>query len=350
MAKNWISLHIFYVGSLEPLLLDAVQPLVQELREQQLLQRFFFIRYWQEGPHLRLRLLPAEGVEGEDVQRRAEEALHAYLRSNPSLYTLMNEKRTPSYKEMFLAEYSLQKWQELYGDSDEMPMRPNNSVHAIPYEPEYGRYGGSDGIELAEWHFEKSSEIVLKLVRTTNLHVRSILLGLAFQLAVSLSMGLLEDQAQVARFFAHYEQFWTRNYGRAEITPASFEKKFARMEAPLQQRIFDLEQSVFQGVQEPCSPLEWEWIEHVRELKTRLERLVAEKKLIFQNALTGDQPQMFDDPVAAASLLLTSYIHMTNNRLGALILDEMYLAYLIRRTLEERQQRTREAHVRSASV
>lgn len=345
MAKNWISLHIFYVGALEPLLLDAVQPLVQDLRERRLLQRFFFIRYWQEGPHLRLRLLPGEGVAREDVQRRAEEALRAYLRDNPSLYTLNNEKRSPSYKEMFLAEYSLKKWQEFYGDSDEMPMRPNNSVHAIPYEPEYGRYGGSDGIELAEWHFEKSSEIVLKLARTTNLHVRSILLGLALQLAVSLSMGLLENRAQVARFFAHYEQFWTRNYGRPGTTPTSFEKKFARMEASLQQRIFDLEQSVLQRVQEPRSLVEWEWIEHVRELKTRLERLVAEKKLIFQNALTDNQPQMFDDPVATASLLLTSYIHMTNNRLGALILDEMYLAYLIRRTLEVRHPRTSEIGV-----
>jgi thiopeptide-type bacteriocin biosynthesis protein len=335
MAKNWISLHIFYVGTLEPLLLDAVEPLVQDLRTQGLLQRFFFIRYWQEGPHLRLRLLPTGDADREDVQRRAEEALRAYLQRSPSLYTLDNERRSPSYKEMFLAEYSLEKWQELYGESEEMPMRPNNSVHAIPYEPEYGRYGGSDGVELAEWHFEKSSELVLQLVRTTNLHVRSILLGLALQLAVSLSVGLLEDRTQVARFFAHYEQFWMRNYGRSPTTPASFEKKYRRMEASLQRRISDLEQSTLQGVQDQQPPLEWAWIEHVRELKTRLERLVVEKKLVFQNALTGNQPQTFDDPVATASLLLTSYIHMTNNRLGALILDEIYLAYLIKRTLEE---------------
>jgi thiopeptide-type bacteriocin biosynthesis protein len=338
MGKNWISLHIFYVGALEPLLLDAVDPLVQDLRAQQALERFFFIRYWQEGPHLRLRLLPAAGVEQEDVQKQAEEALRAYLKRSPSLYTLHNERRSPSYKEMFLAEYSLEKWREFYGDSDEMPLRPNNSVHAIPYEPEDGRYGGSAGVELAEWHFEQSSDMALKLMRTTNLHVRSILLGLALQLAVSLSVGLLEDQAQVARFFAHYEQFWTRNYGRAQTTPASFEKKYIRMEATLQRRICDLRQSVLQGVQGQQTPLEWEWIEHVRELKARLKLLVAEKKLVFQNALTDHQPQTFDDLLATASLLLTSYIHMTNNRLGAHILDEMYLAYLIRRTLEMHPQ------------
>jgi thiopeptide-type bacteriocin biosynthesis protein len=342
MAKNWVSLHIFYVGTLEPLLLDAIEPLVQDLRERKLIQRFFFIRYWQEGPHLRLRLLPAEGISREDVQRRAEEALLAYLKRSPSLYTLDNEQRSPSYKEMFLAEYTLEEWQELYGESDEMPLRANNSVHAIPYEPEYGRYGGSEGVELAEWHFEKSSEMVFKLARTTNLHMRSILLGLALQLAISLGLGLLEDRAQVARFFAQYEQFWLQNYGQTGLPLTVFEKKFARMESSLQHRIFDLEQSVLQGVQAKRTPIEWEWIEHVRELKARLAVLMAEKKLVFQNALTGYQPQSFDDPVATSNLLLTSYVHMTNNRLGTFILDEIYMAYLIRRTLAESDQATNE--------
>jgi len=342
MTKNWISLHIFYVGSLEPLLLDVIEPLVQDLRERKVLQRFFFIRYWQEGPHIRLRLLPVEDSAGEEVKRRAEEALLVYLQHNPSLYTLDNEKRSPSYKEMFLAEYSLEKWQELYGEGDEMPIRPNNSVYTVPYEPEYGRYGGLDGIELAEWHFEKSSEIVLKLARTTNLHMRSIRLGLAVQLAVSLSLGLLEEREQVARFFARYEQFWFQNYGKSGPSPDSFEKRFARMRPSLQSRILDLEKGVMQGVQEKRTPLEWEWIEHVRELKERLALLVAEKKLVFQNARTDYQPRIFANPASTASLLLTSYVHMTNNRLGALILDEMYIAYLIRRALEESNLATHE--------
>jgi thiopeptide-type bacteriocin biosynthesis protein len=335
MAKNWISLHIFYVGNPEPLLLDAIEPLVKDLRERNVIQGYFFIRYWQEGPHIRLRLLPTEGVAEEDVKGIAEEALVAYLKRYPSLYTLDNEERVPTHKEMFLAEYSLEKWQELYGESDMMPVCPNNSVHAIPYEPEYGRYGGAYGMEIAEWHFEKSSEIVLKLARTTNLHVRPILLGLSVQLAVSLGLGLLGERQQVASFFARYEKFWLQNYGSAGTSTAPFEKMFVRMGPSFQRRILDLENSVLRGVQEKRTPIERVWIDHVRELKARLAPLIAEKKLIFQNALTENQPRIFDNPAFTYSLLLTSYVHMTNNRLGALIQDEIYLAYLIRRALEE---------------
>jgi hypothetical protein len=41
------------------------------------------------------------------------------------------------------------------------------------------------------------------------------------------------------------------------------------------------------------------------------------------------------DPRAALAIVLSSYVHMTNNRLGVSILDEIYLSYVIGKALPD---------------
>ena len=41
------------------------------------------------------------------------------------------------------------------------------------------------------------------------------------------------------------------------------------------------------------------------------------------------------DPQDALAIVLSSYVHMTNNRLGVSILDEIYLSYVICRALSD---------------
>lgn len=55
---EWIALHIFYAASPRPMLVDCVRPLVDRLTGEGLLAGHFFINYWLEGPHVRLRLRP----------------------------------------------------------------------------------------------------------------------------------------------------------------------------------------------------------------------------------------------------------------------------------------------------
>ncbi|HZU70647.1 MAG TPA: lantibiotic dehydratase C-terminal domain-containing protein [Ktedonobacteraceae bacterium] len=340
-TKKWLSIHIFYASNANPMLLEALEPLVIDLRKRGMIRRYFFIRYFQEGPHIRLRLLVEEGVAEEDVKREAENVINGYLKRRPALYSAENDKAQSFYKDMYITEYGVEKWNEVYGALGKMPIRPNNSMHYIDYEPEYGRYGGSDGIEVAEWHFEKSSEIVMELIRSTNLHVRSILLGLSIQLALPLCFGLLEDEQRVVQFLANYGKYWMDNYGRpkegADLT-ANFEKKYARVAPNLLRRLTEIQSYVIQNKVGALTLVEREWIAHIRELKERLDDLVADRKLVFQGRTTQGEAYIPDQPAVACSILLTSYLHMTNNRLGVSITDEIYLAYLMMRALEEQQQ------------
>src|SRR5262245_17361535 len=155
--RDWISMHVFYAANADPMLVDCVTPLLRDLRSRGLTQRHFFIKYWQEGPHIRLRFLPADGVDPAEIKAEAEAAIGEFLQRRPALYELDPESNSEVYKEMYVSEYGEQRWDEEYGPDGVMPFQPNNSFQYIAYEPEYDRYGGPDGIEVAEWHFEKSS-------------------------------------------------------------------------------------------------------------------------------------------------------------------------------------------------
>ena len=148
----WVSVHAFYHGNLDVLLLDAVRPLVAELRERRLIDGYFFLRYWDGGQHLRLRL--DSTVDGE-VERLALDRLRRYLAANPAA-DFAGMDRYPDLAASYAAG-------EGVTDYLREPM-PNNTVHAIPYRPETERYGEGAALAAVERHFVESSRIALGLI------------------------------------------------------------------------------------------------------------------------------------------------------------------------------------------
>ncbi|MEO8970177.1 MAG: lantibiotic dehydratase C-terminal domain-containing protein [Ktedonobacteraceae bacterium] len=339
MNKHWISIHIFYSSNANPLIVDCLAPLIDLLRKRGLIRRYFFIKYWMEGPHVRLRLLLAEGVEEEEVKRVIEPVIAEYLQRRPALYDLDSEQFRAFHKDMFIAEYGKEIWVEKYGEDGEMPLRANNSFHYIEYEPEYLRYGGVEGVELAEWHFEKSSDIVIRLLRDTNVPVRTIMLGLSTQLSLPLCFGFLEDDQRVIDFLINYLKYWQETFHKESLNlHADFDKKYDKMAVELQRRIAEVRRYIVDNTPGSLTVIEREWAAHIRELRARIDALVLEEKLIFQGK--GEDGEAIG-PItrldyAYYQVLLSGYIHMTNNRLGVSILDEIYLSYILKRTLEER--------------
>lgn len=329
---RWLSVHVFYASNANPMLVEGVRPLVDRLRTDGLISRYFFIKYWMEGPHVRLRVLPAPGVDPETVRAEVNAALDEFLRRRPALYEADSEGLAGLYKQMFLAEYGEQRWNETYGADGVMPMRPNNSYHYIPYEREFGRYGGPAGIELAEWHFEHSSDVVLDLLATTNVHVRPVMLGLSTQLTTMLAAVFLDDDRQMADFLDEYRKFWEVSYQEpSDDYHDSFDTSYRKMDDTLRRRLADLRRGARGEPGATVSGVEARWLAHCRELRSRVDALIASGELWFSRG--GGEPTPTTDPAAALPVLLSSYVHMTNNRLGVSILDEIYLSYLIRSAL-----------------
>ena len=327
--RPWLAFHIFYASDASPIITECVQPFVETAREAGCLQQWFFIRYWLEGPHLRVRLLPAPGADRDALREGFFQEVEAFLKRRPALYDADTEVTRDLYRKMFLVEYGEDEWDRQYGPDGEMPMRENNTVAEFLYEPEYSRYGGEVGIPLAEWHFERSSEMVSHLVRTTNTHVRPLLLGLGMQLSLTMAYAFLKTDEAVGRFFLNYRNFWETSFDEpSDDYHENFDKSFALCEVVLKERM-ELTRSQLHSTLERLGATERRWHQHCLELRHRVRAVVDQ--LDF-----GDRP-LPEDPEArweaVAVTLLSSYIHMTNNRLGVAILDEIYLSYLVERAL-----------------
>ncbi|WP_017573703.1 thiopeptide-type bacteriocin biosynthesis protein [Nocardiopsis halotolerans] len=336
MSDEWVAFHVFYASDANPIVVEAVRPLVAELRAEGMISGWFFLKYWMEGPHLRVRFRPSDASRRAEVTERARSALEDFLRRRPALYDTDTEGLDELYQQMFVAEYGEERWEAEYGASGAIPFRPNNTVEVRPYERELDRYGGPVGIEIAEWHFEHSSDMVAELLASSNTHVRPVLLGLATQLALMTAYTFLRDDAAVLRFFQRYRAFWETSYQQpSDEQHESFDRSFTRTRDSLRTRIDRIRDITADGNGAVRSRIEQRWIGHCAELRHRVEEAAGRGELLFGRRGRG-APTAVDAPEDLAAVLLSSYVHMTNNRLGAAILDEVYLSYLVERTLTER--------------
>jgi len=191
---TWASIHAYYHGDLDVLLVEGLRPIVDDLHGAGFIDGFFFLRYWDGGPHLRIRLSVPRGHDVESVMLIR---LRAYLAVRPSR-DLPELGRYPE-------EAARRATEEGVTEYLRAPM-PNNSAYAIAYRPEHDRYGYGEELATVERHFVESSRIALGLV----------------------AAGLTRDQRHTAAFVA-MALTW---HGRPRAAPAhddEHEARYARM-------------------------------------------------------------------------------------------------------------------------
>lgn len=151
MGKHpaWLSAHVYYHGDLDRLLVDAVGPALRGLAATCVdVPRHFFLRHWEGGPHLRLRV----AAEHDEDMLRAQlsRELERYLSRHPSDARMHDE----DYQEFRRLAMRLEP------EHKPLPgLLPSNSVRYLDYQPEYGRYGRGESIAAVEAHFCESSDI-----------------------------------------------------------------------------------------------------------------------------------------------------------------------------------------------
>lgn len=114
----WLSAYIYYPKPWKYLLVNKLKPFVYGLINERLIHRFFFIRYWERGPHIRLRLQGEKRHIIKDVKPALEGLFYNFLK-NDSL------SKKSVYKDI----------------SDGEPIIKSTILYE-EYVPEYIRYGG----------------------------------------------------------------------------------------------------------------------------------------------------------------------------------------------------------------
>lgn len=332
---QWQAVHIFYAANPQPLLVDCVGPLVRELTADGLLAGHFFINYWLEGPHVRLRLRPSTPAATDEVRARATTAIEAFLQRRPALYAMGHGFLGELYNKLFQLEFRDGPPADLIGPDGQMRLQPNNSYSFRPYEPEYGKYGGPAGVALAEWHFQRSSELVIHAIRTMNLHMRPILFGVAAQLMMVTAGCFLPDRAELVEHLNRYYAFWHRAFtGTNFIGTSEYQRMYESMAPALRQRFVSTLDALDSGQTQRLPGFLRDWAAHCVELRSRVRELAVRGELRL-DSWDGAGSEHVTDPDTAAQTLLSPYLHMTNNRFHVTIRDEAYLAYMLGRALDE---------------
>lgn len=331
----WQAIHIFYGAVRLSMLTESIKPLIAELRRDGLLSSWFFINYWVEGTHLRLRLQPSSDAATEAVLTRAEAAIDAYLRRRPALFSADPDFLSDVYTKMFDFEFTDEQRATYLDENGRMRLRENNTHSREPYEPEYGKYGGPAGVALAEWHFEHSSDLVVELLRTMNTHIRSIRLGIAAQLMMVTAAAFESDAQACADFFEGYHAFWRRAFDTdGDVTDEDYDAAYAKTGPGISQRFAAIREAFAQGAAGSLPGVLGSWAEHCLELRARIDTLASDSSLIFES-WDDTTDLVITDGTAAARRLLLPYLHMTNNRLGMTLTDEAFLGRILTRALRE---------------
>jgi thiopeptide-type bacteriocin biosynthesis protein len=244
------------------ILCKAVLPFLRELYAEGLYTLHFFLRYSDEtGPHLRLRL-NAKGLEN-----RIQHSLGLRLED----------------------------------------LAPDCRIVPGCYEPELAKYGGPEGMHLAECQFHASSEFAFACLACTERSYDARLLIGAREMSwlIEAAMPKAEDRATA---LAYYVDHWRRflNDPRVDSRPT--------LKCDSDMRAFWIEMVANDGLVTSLG-LRPSLIEWRNATSTVLGRLI--------------ELQQTDRLSVAASHIALNFVHTFNNRLGLSIAHEILMAELL---------------------
>ncbi len=315
-TPQYLSFHIHYAEPWERLLTDSIHPLVKRLIREGSIKQYFFIRYWERGPHIRLRLKKEDGVEAEEISQMVREDIGSFMLENPSQLSL-----TPEME----AAKAATSW------------RDNNQVFSVAYEPETSRFGGAGVLPLAEFQFFASSQMVLNELAANPDWSYDYALGTAIKRHLSFVFALRMNADTAAVFFEKICEDWLpgaiSRQGVA-IPPRAIEEQFQRAYEVQKASVLPYIHGIWKELQE--SPPESQsailksWLHTNYAVYTNLQ--LAKKAGILKTE--KPKPEYRHIPDAVLWNILGDFVHLTNNRLGVLNRDEGFLAYMLTKALK----------------
>jgi|GEM_PF-2236856 len=321
--KSWLSVHIFYHEKLDFLLIKGVKPFIEKQLAAKLVEKYFFIRYYKNGSHLRLRLYG----------------------NNKIIYSKV-QKLTENYFKRFLQKYPSGQPENHKPGKDNHHLYPNNSLLFMPYEQEIERYGSEIGIGIAQESFEASSTAILEILTQTGMNAQNHLVS-ALKMHTAFLSAIFDKKTAIN--FLHYNiKVWLPKLlllkkNKELLHPLSeghiragydfIESQFNSQ--PGKERILALIHTVWHGVKRK-EVFEENWLNNWIASTRTIHRKVSEgfqKKILRLELLFPQYLLSVTEKNKFNIALYDSYVHMTNNRFGILNFDEPLIAFFILKSL-----------------
>ncbi|MEV6042186.1 lantibiotic dehydratase C-terminal domain-containing protein [Streptomyces xanthochromogenes] len=153
-ADRWVSAHVHTGHPLDLVLRTLVPGALAELRQRGLADRYFFLRHWQGGPHLRLRVRPTAPEAEPEVRAVLSAHAEGLFRGLPPSQAMSAHQYRSLATELAAHEPG----------SEPGVLAPNDSLAFHNYRPEHGKYGYDAALRAVEDAFATCSDLALAAV------------------------------------------------------------------------------------------------------------------------------------------------------------------------------------------
>ncbi|MFE7858817.1 lantibiotic dehydratase C-terminal domain-containing protein [Streptomyces sp. NPDC057403] len=315
--RSWVSAHLFYHADQDAAIVGIVRPAAERLRRAGIADGFFFLRYWEGGPHLRLRV-PTSPDRVQEVRSVIEETAAEFYRTSPS-------RSSMSAQEYADTAPGLAKLEQM---SDYEPeLHPDNSVAFIDYVPETDVFGTGRSLEAVEHQLMATSVLAVELIargRTPGQRAMDAFAMLAANR--TLFTGILPELAYQARFLVE------SGGGAARLLESTeFEKYFDANKAHLRTSLEAVWSST-RGVALPDGSVAGKWLTATRDLNDTLVRLELLGELDAYPAFEAPADVLEHINHLVPQLIVERCAHLMCNRLGISLAQESHLRLLLTRT------------------
>ncbi|NUR60157.1 MAG: hypothetical protein HOV87_16065 [Catenulispora sp.] len=314
MTDTWVSAHLFHYGDLDALIAGVVGPVVEQLTQSGAVDRYFFLRYWEGGQHIRLRMRVTELEQQAMVRDLVQARARTYFAANPSAAPISQHDY-----EAFAARAARGERRQ---DHDAR-LRAGDAAEFIVYRPEYSAFGDAECVSAVEEHFTDSSRLALEIVSAGASRNRRAATALA-TLTTAVAAGAVDLADAASRYAAAQTAA-----GPEEPLPRASDALYEpHRDALLRQtrRLWELD---------PERGAAGQWLRSIRRLRDRLELLEAEGRCKPADpgsphahlALTAPPPRR------TVPLILLRCAHLLHNRLGVDRESELRVCALLGRAL-----------------
>lgn len=320
-AGPWTAVHLFHQGDLDTLLLEAVVPALAGLAREGRVRGHFFLRYWEGGPHLRVRILsaPPHGTGAHDTARELVARWNTWLRDHPSPRSV-DEAAYLGFADQAAAREGLsgyEPWRALHDHAE-----------TRPYLPEHDRYGTGASLAAVERHFMEASDSAEALLARRPAPAERLSAGLA---VVLLTWAVVEpDPRRRLDALTSGAKAWRRMLGPDYDTEA-FDRAYARARPALIRRAGQLlDPAASARPDGPAGPVA-AWHDSISRLHTTLRTLEAAGSFAPDLAALRDDPSLLALPSPRTALTANRCAHLMCNRLGLYGPQEALLRHLAAR-------------------
>jgi hypothetical protein len=295
---TWQSAHVYYYAEdKDALLLDAVRPLLDDLRPA--VERAFVVRHWLRGPHLRLRFHASDQLFERQIRPALEQRLGGYLATRPSTALLDAEALLPIYT-------ALAEQEDEQGPF--VPLHPDNTIVYEPYDNRLRVLRRIELVEIIEDFYVETNPLLFAMLEAVRGGASRLMLSLALMFSTG-HIGTHHISSGFLSFRSHAELFIIRTPEPAAVR-AQFERQYAK-HAPALRAQLQLVLETLAGRREPA-PFVLEWAQLLRHYAARADALIAlgaQSPLIAHSDLTPEQMQIWQARVQQSEFHRTREAH-----------------------------------------